>query len=243
MLKGAFEHKDNHGGQGVIHPGGVQWMTAGSGILHSEMPKTDGVNEGLQLWVNLPAAKKMMPPNYQDLAAEDLAVGRSDDGLVSASIISGQAYGVEADTTTETPVWYLDVTVKPGGVFEQDMPSDFNAYVYILRGRAVVGDGDDEQKQRKLQRLEMAVLDRAGSRVRVANLHNSTDQPDKMALRFVLIAGRPLNEPVEKYGPFVMNTRAEIEQAFDDYRAGRFANVRPTTTTHHRSARKRVDEL
>lgn len=207
MLAGRMRHGDNQGNVGLLTPGSVQWMTAGRGIVHSEMPEQeDGLLAGFQLWVNLPAASKMTAPRYQDIAPDAIPVVARADGVtvkVIAGTVEGKAGPVEAPTVDPT---YLDVSLPAGGQFAQPVPAGHSAFVYVFEGTAQVGGTAVGQNN-------LAVLD-AGETIAVAG----GDGP----ARLLIVAGRPLNEPVARYGPFVMNTRAELQQAFADYQAGRF---------------------
>jgi len=210
MLAGRMRHGDNQGNSGLLTAGSVQWMTAGRGILHSEMPEQeDGLMWGFQLWVNLPAKDKMTAPRYQDIAPEripeiELATG------VSARVIAGEAGGVkgpvEADATAAV---YLDLRLEAGATVEVPLPQGHNAFAYVYAGQARIGDGPTGE----LLRGDLGVLGN-GNTVRIA--------APEAAARLILVAGKPFNEPVAKYGPFVMNTQQQIVQAVEDFRAGRF---------------------
>jgi redox-sensitive bicupin YhaK (pirin superfamily) len=213
LLNGRMRHKDNAGHEGVIGPGGVQWMTAGRGIVHSEMPEQEhGLLEGFQLWVNLPAAHKMDAPAYQEYAQERIPWEHRPGG-VSIRVVSGRtAQGTEGPVIQPlTEPLYLDVSLPPGTVLEEELPPEHNAFVYVIDGQVVADDGDDGQVS--LNRDDLGILSH-GDKVMLAG---GTELS-----RFLLVAGRPLHEPVARGGPFVMNTRAEIRQAEEDYSAGRF---------------------
>ena len=210
MLAGRMRHGDNQGNSGLLTAGSVQWMTAGRGIQHSEMPEQeDGLMWGFQLWVNLPAKDKMTAPRYQDIAPEsipevDLAKG------VRARVIAGEAGGVTGPVQAEaTAAVYLDLRLEQGSQAELALPAGHNAFVYVYEGQARVGDGHRSE----LLRGDLGVLE-PGDTVRFA--------APEAAARLMLVAGRPLNEPVAKYGPFVMNTQQQIVQAIEDFRSGRF---------------------
>lgn len=210
MLAGRMRHGDNQGNSGLLTAGSVQWMTAGRGIVHSEMPEQEnGLMWGFQLWVNLPAKDKMTAPRYQDIAPEripeiELATG------VSARVIAGEAGGVKGPVEAEaTAAVYLDLQLEAGAAVDVPLPRDHNAFAYVYAGQAQVGDGATGA----LQRGDLGVL-RKGDKVHVA--------APQGAARLILVAGRPFNEPVAKYGPFVMNTQQQIVQAVEDFRAGRF---------------------
>ncbi len=209
MLAGRMRHGDNQGNQGLLGPGSVQWMTAGRGIVHSEMPEQeDGLMWGFQLWVNLPARDKLTSPRYQDIAPERIPEVSLPGG--SVRVIAGEWGGargpVEAPATE--PV-YLDVRLQDGASWEAKLPDTHNAFVYVYEGAILVGEGD---KAKRVSRGELGVLGYGDVfRGRAA----------EGAARFIVVAGRPLGEPVARYGPFVMNTEAEIRQALADLQAGR----------------------
>ncbi|KAI0112771.1 hypothetical protein F4776DRAFT_656803 [Hypoxylon sp. NC0597] len=213
LLKGGVDHEDFAGHAGTIEAGDLQFMTAGRGIMHAEMPRQnpDGsANVGLQLWVDLPANLKSCEPRYRDLKAHEIPSVDLDDGKVHIKVISGQAGGVDSvKDLAYTPVWILDVEMKPGGKLAQPLPKGWNAFAYQLEGSAVFGSGDSKQT--------------------VAQYHNCVFEPDgdvvlvevpetaKENARFVLIAGQVLNQKVVQYGPFVLNTPEEVRQALIDY--------------------------
>ena len=213
LLAGRMRHRDNAGHEGVIAPGGIQWMTAGRGIVHSEMPEQeDGLLEGFQLWVNLPAAHKMDHPGYQEYPAEQIPVESREGGVdvrVIAGVTSQGTRGPVVQPLTE-PL-YLDVQVPAGGQFTERLPAAHNAFVYVIQGLVTARDADGRMV--RMGRDDLGVLAR-GDVLRVEAGNDAT--------RFLVVAGRPLNEPVARGGPFVMNTRAEIQQAFEDYGQGRF---------------------
>ncbi len=210
MLNGRMRHRDSAGNEGLVTNGGVQWMTAGRGVIHSEMPEQDeGLMEGFQLWLNLPAKDKMMDPWYRDIPTEEVPRFTVDAG-VTVQVIAGETHGVKGAVQREhTLPLYLDIEIPAGVSFEQPIPQGHNAFLYVYRGEAVV-EGKGVGKTR------MAVLDNAAGAdgVRIKALEPT---------RLILLAGRPLNEPIAQHGPFVMNTTEELHQAFDDFRAGRFA--------------------
>ena len=216
MLAGRMRHADNQGNTGLLRPGSVQWMTAGRGIVHSEMPEQeDGLMAGFQLWVNLPAKDKMTAPRYQDIDPEAIPSVKTAEGA-TVRVIAGQvgdpanggARGPVSAVATE-PV-YLDVALPAGARFEQPLPPAHNAFVYVFEGALTLGEGANAQAVR---RGELAVLGPGKRAVLAAGID---------AGRAILVAGRPLNEPIAKYGPFVMNTEMEIVQAIRDYQSGRF---------------------
>ena len=218
LLSGAMQHKDSQGNRGQLRPGDVQWMTAGSGVVHSEMPepsfaKSGGRMHGFQLWVNLPARDKMTKPRYQEIPAAGIPVARSEDGKVTARVIAGEALGKGAVIETRTPIFYLDYELAPGASLEQPAPPEYNTFAYVVEGEGIFGSN-----RRSARRHEMVQFAPDGDAIRI---ESATDAP----LRVLLIGGVPLNEPVARYGPFVMNTRAEIVQAFEDYQAGRLGEI------------------
>jgi len=211
MLDGRMRHRDNHGHEGVLVPGSVQWMTAGRGIVHSEMPEQErGRMRGFQLWLNLPARDKMVAPRYQEFGPEQIPHLRPAPGVELKLIAGrrGEVTGPIVQPATE-PV-YLDATLEAGGRFEQALPPGHAAFVYVYEGAVRVGAVAEAAP---LEAGELAVLG-PGPTVR---LEGAAPQS-----RVLLVAGRPLGEPVARYGPFVMNTREEIAQAFADLQAGRF---------------------
>lgn len=220
VLDGRLEHKDSAGHAGLLNPGDVQWMTAGAGVVHSEMPEstftqTGGRLHGIQLWVNLPQRDKMMPPRYQEIPAAQIPVAQTEDGSVTVRVIAGEALGAKAVIQTRTPITYLHFTLQPGATMIQPVPKEYNAFVYVLEGSGLFGTepalGDDGQ---------MVLFSQDGEDVAIANPADA-----QRPLDLLLIAGVPLNEPVVRYGPFVMNTEAEIAQAINDYQAGRMGQI------------------
>ena len=210
LLAGRMRHKDNVGHEGVIEPGGVQWMTAGRGIVHSEMPEQkNGLLQGFQLWVNLPAAEKMTAPRYQEFQATEIPVETLATG-VTVRVISGQT-----DQGTEGPVknrhtdpLYLDVDLNQGKTFQQVILNTYGALVYVIEGSVQIGEESAELPPRTLGVFS------DGDRIKVSS--------KDMNSRFLVVAGKRLNEPVARGGPFVMNTRQEVLQAFQDFQQGRF---------------------
>jgi len=220
LLSGEMEHKDSRGHAGRLRPGDVQWMTAGAGVVHSEMPskefqRTGGRMHGFQLWVNLPRKEKMAKPRYQEIPREQIPKATSADGLVTVNVIAGEALGRQAIIETHTPIMYLHFEIKPGGVVTQRVPSDYHAFAYIVDGQGLFGD-----EQQRADDGQMIMFASDGDEVRIENAVGSDRN-----LEVLLIAGLPLNEPIARYGPFVMNTREEILQAFEDYRMGRMGEI------------------
>ena len=207
MLAGRMRHGDNKGNTGLLGPGSVQWMTAGRGIVHSEMPEQEeGLMHGFQLWVNLPAKDKMTAPRYQDIPPGDIPEVDAGNGI-RVRVIAGRFGNVSGPVSAvATDPLYLDVALPAGASLEVPLPADDNAFAYVFEGAAKIGG-------EQVARGELAVLGN-GERVEFA--------AGPEGARLVLIAGRPLNEPVAKYGPFVMNTNDEIRQAVADYQSGRF---------------------
>jgi len=220
MLAGAFEHEDSAGHKGALAAGDVQWMTAGRGVVHSEMPAQSIREQGgrvhvFQLWVNLPARDKMMAPRYQEVPAAGIPEAVTPDGRVRVRVIAGEALGARAVIDTRTPITYQDWRLEPGASVEQPLAEGHNAFVYVFEGRAEVG-----RDRRDLAQGQLGLLG-PGASVSLAVPASSAG-----ASRLLLLSGLPLGEPVARYGPFVMNTEAEIAQAIGDYRAGRLGEIR-----------------
>jgi redox-sensitive bicupin YhaK (pirin superfamily) len=210
MLDGRMRHKDNHGHEGVLEPGAVQWMTAGRGIVHSEMPEQrEGRMRGFQLWMNLPARDKMQPPNYQEFGGERLPVVEKTG--VQVKLIAGSLDGATGPVSQPaTDPIYMDIRLDAGVDFALPVPAGHSAFIYEYAGSLSVGVS---REAATLDAQELAVLG-DGDEARLQGRAART--------RAILVAGRPLREPVARYGPFVMNTREELHQAFADYQAGRF---------------------
>jgi quercetin 2,3-dioxygenase len=219
LLSGGFQHRDSAGHAGKLTPGDVQWMTAGSGVVHSELPSDEfmrdgGVMHGFQIWVNLPARDKMMQPRYQEIPKTGVPEALSADGKVKVRVIAGTALGKSAVIETRTPIYFLHYTLQPGGATVQAIPAGHNALVYLISGEARLG-----VEQKPVREGQMAMLG-DGDQIRLAVTDEASAPAD-----LLLLAGVPLNEPVARYGPFVMNTREEIEQAFRDYQSGRMGQI------------------
>jgi len=210
LLEGKMRHKDNAGHEGVIESGGIQWMTAAKGIIHSEMPEQEnGLLEGFQLWVNLPASHKMSEPAYQEFASEAVPREMREGGAEVRVVTGTTSNGTQGPVSQPlTDPLYLDVKLPAGMSFSETITPAYNAFVYVIQGPLTIGDS-----QTLLSRDQLAVLNPADEVTVTAQLE---------AVRFLLLVGKPLKEPVERGGPFVMNTREEIDQAFSDYRAGKF---------------------
>jgi quercetin 2,3-dioxygenase len=219
MLSGEMEHKDSQGHAGKLSEGDVQWMTAGSGVVHSEMPseefqRSGGTLHGFQLWVNLPRQDKMMKPRYQEIPAARIPTAQTEDGLVTVRVIAGESLGAKAVIDTITPIMYLHFTLQPGGRVAQPLPRGYNAFAYLVAGEGLFGV--DEERATDGQMVMFAT---DGDEATIANSSSAA------TLELLLIAGVPLNEPVARYGPFVMNTEAEIYQAVADFRNGRMGAI------------------
>lgn len=191
MLEGKFEHKDSRGNAGKLGPGDVQWMTAGAGVVHSEMPEKEFVQKGgrlhgFQLWVNLPRKDKMINPRYQDIPSSKIPVSRTADGLVTAKVMAGEALGIKAVIETRTPIIYLHFTLQPGASIAQPVPKQYNAFAYVIGGQGLFGSDKQEQL---VHRRQIIIFDKDGEEVQIKAVDNT-----KSALDVLLIAGKPLNE-------------------------------------------------
>lgn len=208
MLAGRMLHRDSAGNEGLLENGGVQWMTAGRGVIHSEIPQQEeGVMEGFQLWLNLHSSEKMQAPWYRDFPNQELPQLQTAEGA-QVTVIAGESHGVQgAVTRALTQPLYLDVHLPQGARFEQPLPAGHNAFVHVYRGEVTVGD-------RAVPAGRMAILDNRAEADGVV-IQASTDA------KFLLVAGKPLKEPIVQYGPFVMNTKAQIYEALSDFRDGR----------------------
>jgi quercetin 2,3-dioxygenase len=233
IIDGAFQHQDSTGGGGLITDGATQWMTAGAGILHIERPPerlvaSGGLFHGVQLWVNLPRAQKWAPPRYQDIGARDVTLLASDDGGALVRVIAGELAGHTGPGSTYTPITYLHATVSRGARLRLPWPADFSALVYVLAGRGTVG-----VEGRPLDEGQLAVLGRGDALV----VREADSQPSasRDGWEILVLGGLPIREPVARYGPFVMNTRDEIIQAFEDYQAGRMGQI-PAERVPHRTS-------
>ncbi|MBB1255761.1 pirin family protein [Streptomyces alkaliterrae] len=225
LIDGTFVHQDSEGGGGVINGGDTQWMTAGSGLLHIETPPEElvvsgGLFHGLQLWVNLPASDKMAAPRYQDIGGGRLRLLTTPDGGALLRLIAGDLDGHQGPGITHTPITMVHATVSPGAEITLPWRSDFNALAYVLAGSGGVG-----RERRPVHTGQTAVFG-AGDAVTVYADPSQDSRTD--ALEIVLLGGRPIREPVAHYGPFVMNSHAELVQAFEDFNAGRLGRIPPT---------------
>jgi hypothetical protein len=219
ILDGEIAHHDTNGGGGVIREGDTQWMTAGGGILHDELPteqmyRTGGPAHAVQLWVNLPAALKMTPPRYQSITKDALRLLTSDDGGALIRVIAGDIAGFSGPGATHTPITYAHVTLAPGAQISMPWDSTFTAFAYVLTGRGTVGS-----EQRPVEDGQLVVFGPGDHLVVTAADHHA--EP----LDVLVLGGLPIRAPIAHYGPFVMNTRAEIIQAVEDYQAGRLGIV------------------
>jgi redox-sensitive bicupin YhaK (pirin superfamily) len=225
MIDGIIQHADSTGGGGVIQDGATQWMTAGKGILHIETPPEEvvlagGWFHGLQLWVNLPKAEKWIDPQYQDLDGGKVTLLTTADGGALVRVIAGSVAGHDGPGSTHTPMNMIHATLAPGARVELPWPADFNALVYVLGGNGAVG-----AERRPVETGQLTVFG-PGTDGDTIVFEASTMQDSRTAnLEVVVLGGRPIREPVAWYGPFVMNTKAEIQQAFDDFEAGRLGVV------------------
>ena len=219
LLSGEMQHKDSAGHAGRLTPGDVQWMTAGAGVVHSELPsdafmRNGGVMHGFQIWVNLPARDKMIRPRYQEIPAARIPQAVSADGKVKVRVIAGRAMGVSAVIETRTPILFIHYSLAPGSVAQQKIPPDFRALVYLVSGEAQVGN-----PARPVREGQMALLGSGDA------LHLAVDAGAGASAELLVLGGVPLDEPVARYGPFVMNTRDEIMQAMRDYQEGRMGRI------------------
>jgi len=222
MIDGTFQHQDSAGGGGVITNGDTQWMTAGAGILHIEAPPeslvtSGGLFHGIQLWVNLPAADKWVPPRYQDIRSNEVALVSSPDGGALVRVIAGEVGGHGGPGSTHTPMAMVHATVSAGARLVLPWPRDFNALVYVLAGRGAAGSAGAA-----VRTGNMVVFGAGDSLVLSAEAGQDAPTPD---LEVLVLGGRPIREPVAAYGPFVMNTRSEIAQAFEDYEKGKLGTI------------------
>jgi redox-sensitive bicupin YhaK (pirin superfamily) len=231
MLEGRFEHKDSKGNSGKLGPGDVQWMTAGAGVVHSEIPEKEflhigGNFHGFQLWVNLPQRDKMIKPRYQDISASKIPMSQTEDGSVKVKVIAGEALGAHAIIETRTPIFYLHFTLQPGAKVIQPIPKEYNAFAYVINGQGLFGP---TKRQKIAKTGQMVIFDNDGEEVVIVSAPSAddtaTNTADKSALDILLIGGIPLNEPVARYGPFVMNTKEEILQAVKDYQNGNMGEI------------------
>ena len=222
MMDGKLEHRDSNGGGGVISDGATQWMTAGAGIVHSEMPTDEivaqgGLFHGIQLWVNLPKTQKWTPAQYQDLEANQVELPASEDGGALVRLIAGDLGEHSGPGATRTPITYAHATVSPGAQLQLPWRPDFNALIYALAGKGSVGP-----KHSPIKEGQLAVLGNGD----VITVNGDSEQDSRTpTLEILVLGGQPIREPVAWYGPFVMNERDELIQAFQDYQAGRMGSI------------------
>ena len=219
LMKGHMIHKDSFGGSGELRDGDIQWMTTGSGLIHSEMPhpdfqKSGGITHGFQIWVNLPAKDKMIDPYYQEIRASEIPTVNSDDGLTNIRVIAGSASGVTGKVQTRIPIHLFHVTIRPGGEFSEKILDSFNAMIYLFKGSVTTSDAGTNVTSRHL-------IDYGMGNTIIASVSKDAKEPAE----FLLLAGEPINEPVSRYGPFIMNTKEEIVQAFEDLQAGKMGQI------------------
>jgi redox-sensitive bicupin YhaK (pirin superfamily) len=226
IIDGTFEHQDNAGGGGTITNGDTQWMTAGAGIQHIERPPealvaSGGLFHGIQLWVNLPKAQKWAPPRYQDIASGHATLLTSPDGGALVRVIAGDVAGHQGPGITHTPMAFAHVTLSPGAKLSLPWRPEFNGLVYALAGRGTVG-----AEARPMRTGQLAVFGPGDVITVAADAHQDSRTPN---LDVLILGGRPIREPIAWYGPFVMNTRAEVLQAMEDYQAGRLGTIPAST--------------
>ncbi|MEU5050651.1 pirin family protein [Streptomyces sp. NPDC021096] len=222
LIDGTFVHRDSHGGGGTITDGDTQWMTAGSGLLHIEAPPeslvvSGGLFHGLQLWVNLPKKDKMMPPRYQDIGGGKVTLLTSSDGGALLRLIAGEIDGHQGPGITHTPITMMHVSLNPGAELTLPWRPDFNALAYGLAGRGTAGS-----EQRPFRTGQTVVFGAGDSLTLKADATQESRSPN---FEVVLLGGQPIREPMRHYGPFVMNTHAELAQAFEDFQAGRLGRI------------------
>ncbi|EPS58750.1 hypothetical protein M569_16062, partial [Genlisea aurea] len=208
MFEGGLTHQDFTGHEGKIEAGDVQWMTAGRGVVHAEMPIGEGTHTGLQLWVNLPSQDKMIEPKYHEVRREQ--VPEAEEGGVEVKVVAGEAMGIHSPYHSRIPIMYLHFTLKSNTEYHQKIPESWSAFVYVIGGEGVFGSSDSGPTE-----AHRVLVLGPGEGLSVWNKSNL------QKLRFILVGGQPLNEPVVKHWPFVMNSRDEIESAFEDYNNGR----------------------
>lgn len=218
LLDGQMEHKDSFGNRGLLEAGDVQWMTAGSGLVHSEMPgrelaRTGGRLEGFQLWVNLPRREKMTPPRYQELKAAAIPRATSAAGDVQVRVLAGESLGTRGAIESRTPILYLHLTLAPGATHLQAVPKSFNTFAFVRRGKIQFPGLAEAQGEGRV-----VIFAKDGDEISISN-------PSAEPAELLLVAGEPIGETVERYGPFVMNTREEVAQAFHDFREGKMGTI------------------
>ena len=220
VIDGAFEHKDSQGNQGKILAGGVQWMTAGSGVIHSEMPEKEFSKKGgrlhaFQLWVNLPKNEKMTHPRYQDILSKEIPKVVSSDGKVKITIIAGESMGKSAIIDTKIPIMYLHLSMKPDSSFTQPIPKNYNAFAYVTKGEALFGDN-----RLPVKKEQAVFFEKDGDKISIC-----TPRDSPYPSEILIFGGSPIGDPVVRHGPFVMNTNEEIQQALEDYKNGKMGKI------------------
>jgi len=234
IIDGRFAHQDSHGGGGLITDGATQWMTAGAGVLHIETPPAElvesgGTFHGIQLWVNLPRKDKFAAPRYQSIEGGEVKLLSSDDGGALLRIIAGEIDAQQGPGSTYTPITLAHATIAPGARLDVPWNRDFNALVYVLAGEGAVGPVGNPIRQGQL-----AVMG-PGDRISVSA--RSSQDARNPAMEVLLLGGKPIREPVFHYGPFVMNTKAEVIEALEDFNAGKFGAIPPNALMPHRGGR------
>lgn len=220
VIEGAFEHKDSQGNKGKLYSGDVQWMTAGSGVIHSEMPESEfakngGKLHGFQLWVNLPKIDKMMKPRYRDISSKNIPVNFSEDGKVKVKVIAGESMGKTAVIDTKIPIMYLHFSMQPGSNVTQKISKKYNSFAYLAEGAGYFGE------EKKLVHKGQAIFfEKDGDEITI-----NASKSSKLPLEVLLFGGSPIGEPISRYGPFVMNTDEEIQKALADYRSGKMGQI------------------
>ncbi|MBW8481853.1 pirin family protein [Actinomadura parmotrematis] len=240
IIDGAFQHHDTTGGGGLITDGATQWMTAASGLQHIEQPPPElvakgGLFHGVQLWVNLPRSQKWADPRYQDIRASDVKLLSSADGASLVRVIAGSVGGFDGPGVTRTPINYLHATIAPGARLELPWPREFNAMAYALSGRGTAGVEEIAVDEGRLAVFGGSHHQGDGDAL-VLRAAESQPQASAQGWEVLVLGGLPLREPVARYGPFVMNTREEIVQAFEDFQAGRMGTIPAETVPHLSSA-------
>jgi quercetin 2,3-dioxygenase len=223
MIDGAFQHADSAGHCGELHPGDVQWMTAGAGVVHAEMPsesmmRDGGLQHGFQIWINLPKADKFVPPRYQDVRSDSIPTWTSGDGLAWVKVIAGVAQGIAGAAQTRIPIGYAHYRLEPGGRIEHRVDGGHTAIAYLMRGSARFGG------ERAIAARSAVVFDTHGETIVVENA-------DGDVLEFLMLTGKPIGEPMVRYGPFVMNTPEELEDALNDYQSGKMGAIDRSTAS------------
>lgn len=218
LLEGKFEHKDSQAHAGTLSAGDVQLMSAGSGVIHSEMPekefsKNGGRLHGFQLWVNLPKSNKMMKPQYQEIPQIKIPTATTKDGNLTVKVISGESLGAKAVIDTITPIMYLHFKLEPCARIIQPVPKEYNVFAYVIKGKGVF---EQSNNNKTVEKSNLVIFEKDGQAVYIQAIKDSN-----VPLELLLIGGVPLREPIVRYGPFVMNTQQEIYQAIEDYRNGR----------------------